>query len=80
MRRNPYPLVALALILAISSLAGIAAQGRKVALVIGNSAYATGPLRNPVNDAADLSAALGEVGFSVAKGSDATKKTMYQLF
>ena len=33
------------------------------ALVIGNSAYINGPLRNPVNDARAMSKALGEVGF-----------------
>ena len=49
MRRNLFSFAALALILAINSLAGIAAQGRKVAPVIGNPADTTGLLRNPVN-------------------------------
>jgi len=48
MRRNLFSFAALALILAINSLAGIAAQGRKVAPVIGNPADTTGLLRNPV--------------------------------
>ena len=30
------------------------AQQRRIALVIGNAAYETGPLRNPVNDATDM--------------------------
>lgn len=41
-----------------------AVEGR-VALVIGNSAYAASPLRNPANDAADLAAALEKKGFNV---------------
>ena len=44
----------------------LAAQ--RVALVIGNGAYAhTTPLRNPPNDAADISAALRRLGFEVTK-------------
>lgn len=38
---------------------------RRVALVIGNSAYKTGALRNPVNDARDMAAAWRGVGFEV---------------
>lgn len=44
------------------------AQGsseKRVALVIGNAAYASSPLTNPTNDAADLSAALRRLGFEV---------------
>lgn len=41
-----------------------AAQSR-TALVIGNSAYATAPLKNPVNDAADMAAKLRDLGFDV---------------
>ncbi len=38
---------------------------KRVALVIGNGAYPRAPLANPVNDAADLSAALRRLGFEV---------------
>ena len=38
---------------------------RRVALVIGNADYPRAPLVNPVNDAADLSAALRRLGFEV---------------
>lgn len=55
------------------------APARRVALVIGNSAYESGPLRNAVNDAVDMAAALQDLGFSVILGRDANKKTMYQL-
>lgn len=37
----------------------------KVALVIGNSDYRSGPLRNPVHDAADMAAKLRSLGFEV---------------
>jgi hypothetical protein len=71
--------VVLAAIVAVVLSAGLAAQGRKVALVVGNSAYATGPLRNPANDARDVAAALRQLGFSVTLQTDADKKTMYRL-
>ena len=47
--------------------------GRRVALVIGNSAY-PGPARlpNPGNDADDVSAALAKLGFEVIAGKDLT--------
>src|SRR4051812_26660052 len=44
----------------------------RYALVIGNSSYANGPLRNPVNDARAMAKALGEAGFSVRVVEDAT--------
>ena len=48
-----------------------AAAERRVALVIGNSAYKhTSPLDNPKNDAKALSAALGRLGFKVLSGLD----------
>src|SRR6185369_9988830 len=43
-----------------------AAEGRRVALVIGNGAYRNVPtLLNPPNDAGDIAAALKRLGFSV---------------
>lgn len=39
--------------------------GRRVALVVGNDAYATMPLRNAVNDATAMAAALRDLGFAV---------------
>ena len=48
-----------------------AQPGQRVALVIGNSAYAyTVPLKNPVNDAEDISRALESLGFEVVVGTD----------
>ena len=46
---------------------------RRVALVIGNSAYVDAPeLRNPRNDAEDVSKALTGLGFEVTTGRDLT--------
>jgi uncharacterized caspase-like protein len=48
-----------------------AQQGEsRVALVIGNSNYVQGPLRNPINDARDMSARLRELGFVVVERTD----------
>ncbi len=49
---------------------------RRIALVIGNGGYKSSPLKNPVNDAVDVSARLGRLGFEVAKGMDMTRKEM----
>jgi hypothetical protein len=47
---------------------------RRVALVIGNSAYRYSPrLENPRNDAADMSAVLRQLGFFVIEGFDLVK-------
>jgi formylglycine-generating enzyme required for sulfatase activity/uncharacterized caspase-like protein len=47
---------------------------KRVALVIGNSAYRYTPeLANPRNDAADMTAVLGKHGFEVIKGIDLDK-------
>lgn len=42
-----------------------APSDRKVALVIGNSEYRSAPLKNPVNDAADMARKLRSLGFEV---------------
>jgi hypothetical protein len=48
------------------------AQDKKVALVIGNSEYKNVfPLKNPVNDAADMGEALKRIGFQVTALSNA---------
>jgi formylglycine-generating enzyme required for sulfatase activity len=44
------------------------------ALVIGNSAYKSGPLKNPANDAQDIGAALGRLGFTVTLRTDLTRR------
>ncbi len=50
---------------------------RRVALVIGNSAYAHVPqLANPKNDAADMAKKLQELGFEVVVGEDLDLSSM----
>lgn len=56
---------------ALTVTAAAAAEDKRVALVIGNSAYKhTTPLRNPVNDAGDVADALKRLGFDVIQGMD----------
>lgn len=53
------------------------ADERRVALVIGNSAYRNAPaLPNTVNDARDMAASLRRVGFEVVDGIDLDKRGM----
>jgi uncharacterized caspase-like protein len=50
------------------------AAEKRVALVVGNSAYVhANPLPNPANDASDMAKALTEVGFEVILGLDLKK-------
>jgi hypothetical protein len=52
---------------------------KRVALVIGNSAYQhTSKLDNPKNDAADMAAALKRYGFEVIEGVDLDKRSFDQ--
>jgi len=56
--------------------AGTAAE-KRVALVIGNSAYRTAnELANPSNDAAEMVAKLSKLGFEVVDGIDLDKASM----
>lgn len=52
----------------------VPSKGERVALVIGNSAYKQGPLRNPVNDARAISARLRALGFEVVLREDLTTR------
>src|SRR5262249_34559336 len=55
-------------------LGGPASAQKRVALVIGNSAYVHAtPLANPANDASDISALLKDAGFAVLLGLDLDK-------
>ena len=53
-----------------------AVQEKRIALVIGNGAYKDSPLKNPVNDAADMAATLRKLGFEVIESTNATQKDM----
>lgn len=52
---------------------------QRLALVIGNSAYKSSPLRNPVNDARAMATALSETGFQVTLIEDAGRATMRRV-
>ncbi len=56
-----------------------APAGQRLALVIGNSAYADSPLTNPVNDATDMAATLESLGFTVLKATNANLQQMESL-
>jgi PQQ-dependent catabolism-associated CXXCW motif protein len=57
--------------------AGVASEPR-VALVIGNSSYAVGPLKNPVNDAEDMAQMLRTLGFRVTLRQNVTQRQMIE--
>ncbi|MCA9473211.1 MAG: caspase family protein [Nitrospirales bacterium] len=49
---------------------------KRTALVIGNSHYDVGVLRNPANDAQDIARTLEQLGFHVTLSIDATQEQM----
>jgi uncharacterized caspase-like protein/formylglycine-generating enzyme required for sulfatase activity len=57
------------------SAAAISAENR-IALVIGNSDYSSGPLPNPANDAKMIGATLSNLGFEVIARRNADQNTM----
>ena len=64
------------LFLAAHSVA-LAQGSRRVALVVGNSAYQhTTPLKNPRHDATDIAATFTKLGFEVVSGTDLDKPAM----
>jgi formylglycine-generating enzyme required for sulfatase activity len=75
--RKPISMCRLAL-LAVALLlpAGVQAAETRIALVVGNSAYASGPLLNPANDARLVAQALSQLGFEVIERRDADQNTM----
>ena len=55
-------------------------NAKRVALVIGNSAYTNSPaLANPSNDANDVARAFETLGFQVIKGLDLNKRGMEEI-
>ena len=60
---------------ALSSAAAVSAETR-IALVIGNSAYSSGPLPNPANDAKMIGETLSSLGFEVIARRNADQNTM----
>jgi len=64
--------------LAVTPAAPEVSRERRVALVIGNSAYRSSPLKNPVNDARAMASALRDCGFEVTKLENARRLEMRQ--
>jgi uncharacterized caspase-like protein len=63
----------LGLAICVVCLSAAGAAGNRIALLIGNGAYAHVPkLPNPPNDSADIAVALERLGFSVTLMSDGT--------
>lgn len=60
----------------VPSANGTANHTQRVALVIGNSAYKSAPLTNPVNDARAIAQALKESGFSVITRENTDQRGM----
>ncbi|WP_371324032.1 caspase family protein [Dechloromonas sp. ZY10] len=56
-----------------------AAEGARIALVIGNSAYRSGALANPKNDAVAIAEAMRRQGFTVHLHTDASKAEIDRL-
>ena len=76
-RRAIHWLFAWVLILAASLVSGAASAEKRVALLIGNSAYQYVPrLQNPVNDVADMRAKLDTLGFQIFGGADLDRSKM----
>ena len=73
----------LLLILSIPAYAqnsrGIKLKNHRTALIIGNSAYQTAPLKNPINDAEDITATLKKVGFTVILKKNADQRSMEDI-
>ena len=66
--------------LAPASGASAVAGERKVALVIGNSAYRVGVLKNPVNDAQAVAASLRALGFEVLLRENTSLRDLIESF
>lgn len=74
--RTTISLLAATLLAASFALPASALAAKRVALIIGNAAYAEAPLRNPVNDARAMAAKLEGFGFEVIRLENGTKAQM----
>jgi len=55
---------------------GIRIKQNRLALVIGNGAYKSAPLKNPVNDAKDMASTLRNLGFDVMHINNSDRRRM----
>ena len=69
-------LAAFAAFAALSLWPALAVADGRVALLIGNNAYPTSPLRNAVNDSRDLAAALRDLGFKTIVRENTSRTEM----
>lgn len=69
-------IIFLCLIILFIPVLSQSATEQRTALVIGNSTYSTGPLKNPVNDASDMAKALQKTGFKVTLKKNANLREM----
>lgn len=68
---------ALTTVLELVAFSEAASAQRRVALVIGNSAYVNAPrLENPVNDATDIAGTLSKLNFEITQSRDLDKASM----
>ena len=68
-----FRLAAMSAALATASVSAQAPSDARLALIIGNSAYASAPLLNPANDAQTMSGVLRKLGFQVTELRDGSK-------
>ncbi|WP_164483734.1 MULTISPECIES: caspase family protein [unclassified Polaromonas] len=68
-----------AFFLAALACTGAQAAEARLALLIGNAAYKSSPLRNPVNDVRLMETVLKEAGFTVIKAENASMREMRRL-
>ena len=66
--------------LAPQASAAAGGEGQRAALVIGNSTYRVGALKNPVNDAQAVAASLRTLGFDVSLRENTSLRDMIEAF
>jgi Caspase domain len=76
---SPRVCFCLILLLGLLVWSAHAAPEARLALVIGNSAYPTAPLPNPVHDARLMASTLQALGFTVVEAFDADQKTLKRV-
>jgi len=64
------------LLVFLTQISAKSSQESRIALVIGNGAYKSSPLANPLNDANNVADALRKLGFSVELEINADQRVM----
>jgi hypothetical protein len=76
--RGRWILAAVALIATFAPLPAVAES--RIALVLGNSAYARGAIRNSLADAGLVAEALNGIGFEIMEGADLNQADLRRIF